>query len=658
MNLFDLMAKLTLDSSEYESGLSKSQKLAKGFASGVKKGFGTAVKMGTAVAGSATAVAGGFAKMATSTANAGDKVDKMSQKLGISAEGYQKWDYVMNLAGTSMSSMTVGLKTLTNQLGKAKDGNKDSQEAFKKLGISMKEASKMSREELFEKSIKGLQGMKDSTDRAALANQLFGKSGQNLTPLFNESAKSTKKLMEQAEKYGMVMSDKAVKASAKFNDSLTTLKGTTEGFKNRMMAQFLPSMTKVTDGIAMMFAGDTDKGIKKIEKGINQFIKKMDKIAPKVLDMGKKILSALADGIVQSMPQLAEQGTKMITSLIQYVTENLPQLVDMGIKVIGTVGQGLLDALPQLLAMLPPMLEQIGAVLASYDWATIGKQVVESLGTALLAIVDVGGQIFMMLYNAVMAQLKKLWSKATEQASKIVSDFGKKISQLPSKVLAHLNKLRANALNAMNNFKTALGNGAKNAVNAVVNFLKTLPSRAYSAIQGVITKAQTWGADIVKGIGTGIKNAIANLTQPLTSVASKIKSFLHFTEPDVGPLKDFHTYMPDMIDLMIEGIEKNQDKLGKALESMASELVEPLDLEASFAPLDYTTAPVEGVETEIIETDPNTERIADMLASFIPQMLQAMDVNIYLDKRVLVGQLVPSMDSELGRIASRKNRGI
>ena len=91
-------------------------------------------------------------------------------------KSYQEWDYVMKICGTEMSSMTTGLKTLTNKLDDAKNGSESAQAMFAALGISMEDMQKMSREDLFKASIAGLQKMGDSTERAALANDLFGKS--------------------------------------------------------------------------------------------------------------------------------------------------------------------------------------------------------------------------------------------------------------------------------------------------------------------------------------------------------------------------------------------------------------------------------------------------------------------------------------------------
>ena len=94
MDVFDLSAKLTLDSSQYEKGLASSKESASGWGSKIK----TAAKVGaTAIAAvTAATVAAGVAltKAVNSVADYGDNVDKMSQKIGISSDAYQKWDYV------------------------------------------------------------------------------------------------------------------------------------------------------------------------------------------------------------------------------------------------------------------------------------------------------------------------------------------------------------------------------------------------------------------------------------------------------------------------------------------------------------------------------------------------------------------------------------
>lgn len=245
MNVFELFAKLKLDSSDYEKGLEEAERKSVTFSDKLK----TIGKAATIATASIVAVSTAAYKLSSKVAENADVIDKTSQKLGISAESYQKWDHVMNLAGTSMQNMTIGMKTLTNKLDDAKNGSKDAQAMFQKLGLSMNDISTMSREDIFSNAIKGFQGMADTTERAALANDLFGKSGQDLIPLFNQSSEETEKLMQQLEDIGGVMGNDAVKAGAAFKDAVTTLKAAFTGLINSLGSKLMPAMTAIIKGI-------------------------------------------------------------------------------------------------------------------------------------------------------------------------------------------------------------------------------------------------------------------------------------------------------------------------------------------------------------------------------------------------------------------------
>ena len=89
---------------------------------------------------------------------------------------------------------------------------------------------------------------------------------------------------------------------------------------------------------------------------------------------------------------------------------------------------------------------------------------------------------------------------------------------------------------------------------AAIDWIKALPAQAVQ-----------WGKDIIDSIVSGIKSAVSKVGEAVSGVASKIKGFLGFSEPDEGPLSDFHTYMPDMIDLMTKGISAGKAKVRDAL---------------------------------------------------------------------------------------------
>ena len=139
------------DEASEKAGESGGSKFGSTFASALKGG---AVAIGAALA-TATAAAVGtgkaFVNATQETAKYGDMVDKTAQKLGLSNDAFQSYDYVLNLAGTDMQSMTTGLKTLTNKLDDAKNGSEEAQAMFAALGLSMDDLATMSREDILRK---------------------------------------------------------------------------------------------------------------------------------------------------------------------------------------------------------------------------------------------------------------------------------------------------------------------------------------------------------------------------------------------------------------------------------------------------------------------------------------------------------------------------
>ena len=343
------------------------EKSGKNFGESLAKGIKAAGAVIGAAFASATAatvsVSKKFIEAAKSTAQMGDTIDKQSQKVGFSKKAWQEWDYVLKLAGSDMNTATAGIKTMTNQVDKAKNGNKEAIANFKALGISLKDLKTLSREDIFEKVISGLQEMPESTKRAALANKVLGRSGQELTPLFNQSAAATKNLIDQANRLGIVMDDKAVKASANFVDSLTTLKSTITGLKNSLMSQFLPSLTTVTDGLAMVFGSKTDAerqaGIKTLEVGISNLANKLTEVAPTFFEAAGKIVEALIQGIAPALPSVISALFNLLTEALKAIVSKLPELketitaaVQSVVTLIITVLPILIDGLMQILTAL------------------------------------------------------------------------------------------------------------------------------------------------------------------------------------------------------------------------------------------------------------------------------------------------------------------
>lgn len=558
MDVFDLSATLSLDTSKYESGLQGAGEKAKAFGGKISSAFKTATLVAGAFVAAGAAVTGVLVSGAKQTADYGDNVDKMSQKLGLSVEGFQKWDYVLKIAGTDINSMSTGLKTLTNKIDDAKNGSSGAQEMFSKLGISMDELNEMSREEVFEATIKGFQGMADSTERAALANDLFGKSGQNLTPLFNQTAEDTEKQLELAEKYGMVMPEAAVKASAAFEDSLTTMQMTFTGLKNRMMGEFLPAMTQVTDGMAKLFAGD-DSGADDVAKGIEGIVKKVGEVLPKVLKIAGDISLKLAQSFIKNIQKelgggqlvdafsngvdmLVENVPPMIENLASKFAENAPIIAEQGAEMILKLGEGLVKALPQLISAAGAIINGLLRVFIGIPALLLARGA-SAVGSFVLGL------------------LKKANAVATAGA-KLVSSAVKGLKKLPSQFLSWASK-------GVSSFVSALSKG----VSKVIAGAKKLATGAVNALKNGLSKVGEIGLNIVKGIGNGITNGVGWIKSKIRGFVGDVMSFLKKLFKIGSPSKWARDEIGKMIDAGLAlGIEQNADMVDDAMQDLMPDI--------------------------------------------------------------------------------------
>jgi len=551
MDVFDLSATLTLDTSKYEAGLNGAAGMAKGIGSKIGSALKTATLVTGALAAAGAAVTGAFVSAAKKTADYGDKVDKMSQKIGISAEAYQKWDYVMQRAGGSIDSMKMGMKTLSQQAEKNSD-------AFQKLGISQEEVQNLSQEDLFEKTVKGLSEMEAGTERNVLASQLLGRAGADMAPLLNQGSDAIEEQMEIAEKYGMVMPDAAVKASAAFEDSLTTMQMTFEGLKNRMMGEFLPAMTQVTDGMAKLFAGD-DSGAEDVAKGIEGIIKKVGEVLPKIIKIGADIAvnlgkafidnlqsnlggGQLVDAFANGVDLIVENVPTWIENLATQFADNAPMIAEQGTEMIIKLGEGLIEALPQLISAAGQIVNGLLRVFIGIPVLLLAKGM-SAAGSFVLGI------------------LKKANNAATAGA-KLVSNAVKGLKKLPAQFMSWASKGVSALINA-------IGKGAGKARSAA----QKVASGAINAIKSAFGKVGDIGMNLVRGIGRGITNGTSWIKGQIRSFVGNVKSFLKSLFGIKSPSRWARDQIGKMIDIgLANGITDNADVVDDAMKDVVPDI--------------------------------------------------------------------------------------
>lgn len=329
--------------------------------------------VGTAAVGATAAVA----KSTQEIAEYGDNIDKMSQKMGISAQAYQEWDAVMQHSGTSMESLKTSMKTMANAA-------ENSNEAFQALGISEEEVATLSQEDLFSKVIEGLQGMEEGTERTYLANQLLGRGATELGALLNTSAADTQAMKDRVHELGGVMSDEAVKAAAHYTDTLQDLQTGFDGLKRNLVSSFLPGVTGVMEGLTSLTTGDFDLGAEQISKGVDDVIANINTKLPEFLQVGMKIVLAVANSITDNLPTIIQTGAEVIVMLLNGLTQAAPQLIPAVINALILVANSLLDNLPIILTAALDLIMTVANVLLSDGLPML----VDALPALIIGLVD------------------------------------------------------------------------------------------------------------------------------------------------------------------------------------------------------------------------------------------------------------------------------
>ena len=180
-----------------------------------------------------------------------------------------------------------------------------------------------------------------------------------------------------------------------------------------------------------------------------------------------------------------------------------------------------------------------------------------------------------------------------------------------------------NMVSGIGNTLSGLGSTVQNGFQSAISFITSLPDRAYE-----------WGADFVHGIAQGIRNAIGEVTSAARSVADSIRSFLHFSVPDEGPLTDYESWMPDFMQGLAKGIEKSKSVVTDAIEGVSKDKT----INAN-AMMDQSNAK----QTNAIMN------ITSLLAQYLPYL--AKSLNIEWDTGGVAAKLARDMDRELGILA-------
>lgn len=601
-----MVAVLLLNHSDYDKGLDDSEKKASSFGSKLKAGLGSAAKAAAsavaAVGTAATAATTALVKNTGEVAAYGDNIDKASQKLGISAEAYQEWDAVLQHSGANISSLQMGLKTLSNkfqstseviaksdtaldaldeQFNSGKITLKEYNEqydalyaaayedmgAFTQLGLSMMdlESTGGDTEKIFSLVVSKLQEMPESAERTALASDLLGRSAMELGALLNTSAEDTQKMRDRVHELGGVMSDEAVKAAAAYQDSLQDMNTAIDGVKRNMVSEFLPAVTSVMDGLTGIFSGDDTEGLKKISEGVNSFVDKLNDVLPRALEIGSNIILSLTTAIAENLPDLMSSVVDIISSLVDGIIENSDQIISAIVDTFTTVIKKLPELLPKLL--------KAGLEIVK----GIAEGIADNIGEITQSIVEVTTNILTELTNPEVltglleAGLEILMGLATGLINAIPTLL-EALPQIITSIITTLVTFQPQIITAGIQLFTAL----VGALPEIIGLIVAIVPKIITSLIEEFSKPETQEKLIDSGVELfeALVSAVPEILAAVGTIVPKIVESLFDAFTSSDSMSDIREAGKNMMDGLWKGIQSMTDTVKQNVQNFFGGLVD------------------------------------------------------------------------------------
>lgn len=287
------------------------------------KQLGGALKSNVALA--AAGAAAGLAFMSKKAIDNADRIGKLSKKIGASTEFLSQMQFVAEQSGISFESLQGSMSKMQKTIGEAGQGMGTATKGFEALNLSVGDLKQLSPEDQFDTIQKALSGVEDRTERAAIATQIFGRSGQELAQLGDDY----EKLRQEADKLGKTISaTDAAKAEA-FNDAMNRLKTSIQGVVTDLTLALLPAFQVVVDGIT---------------KGVGWLVEKWNEYKNEIIYGSKlawlettNIFASGVDTIKRLIIGIQEAFDRVMSGILPIVAPVVMKMIDLWQTVAGAM---------------------------------------------------------------------------------------------------------------------------------------------------------------------------------------------------------------------------------------------------------------------------------------------------------------------------------
>ena len=292
--------------------------------------------------------------------------------------------------------------------------------------------------------------------------------------------------------------------------------------------------------------GFTSDGFTGLAEGLGSiFTDLTTNVGPQLLQSGIDLMTQLGQGMVTGIPQLLAQALPIAANLASGLRANAGQLVDTGIQFILNMAQGLINGLPTMITYIPGIVTDIAGIIN--DNAP--------------KLLEAGVKLIIMLGQGLIQAVPTL------------------VANIPQILLAVANVITAfNWIELGGNVIKLLGSGIQGMGGALKPGFTSVMQGGISYIKSLPAKFIGWGKDMIMGLVKGITGSIGAVVGAVKNVASAIASYMHFSRPDIGPLRMYEQWMPDFMAGLSRGITDNLWMVEDAAERLSGATAEPMQV--------------------------------------------------------------------------------
>ena len=475
------------------------------------------------------------------------EASQLLAQLAESEEDVSKWtDIAAGVNGTFGDSLPIeGLIEASNETAKVGQVTGVLADALNWVGVS--------EDEFNEK----LAGCSTESERNALIMTTLNTKYSDASATFKETNATL-----IASRDAQVKADEAM---GKLGDSVSKI-------KTQFKSDFLPSIADVTTALSDMLEGK-EGGAEALSNAISGMVNQAMQKLPEIISFGTTMITALGQGIVENLPLLIDSAVQIIQQMIASIEENKGEIVKGAFEIINALADGIVELLPDLVKVSIDLLLALAQGLSD-NADTILPQITQLISDLALMLTE--PDMLMTIINSALTLLQALADGLVDALPVLVDTIPVVIENIVTTLATHLPEILQAGGDILATLIMGIGGQeielTKKMGELIGKLLDAIGEKGgdllmageeliddiKDGIKNKIDDAKTWGKDLIKNFTDGIKEKWQDLKDTVSDVAGSVKDFLGFSEPKKGPLSNFHTYAPDMMELFAKGIKDNE----------------------------------------------------------------------------------------------------